>query len=300
MGLYSIKDLSQLTSIKTHTIRMWEKRYGILKPKRTETNNRYYCQSEVTLLSNIAFLTQNGFKIGKIAALTEDEVNNLAERTRQDRPGEEQIDRITIAIINFDALTIEETILKSFEDQGVYETFLHTLLPIAARLNLLLMTGKIRQVHIGHYFNLVKKIYISEASRIPANNDPDALHLVIYPYKSNKQFVSVAAINCGLRLHNIKCTELGQDCPVEDLTTVYATLKPDAFVTVIHDDIGAHQFLSVIGKIVSAIGNTPLYVVSSENLDTASRFPLSVRFFPNVNTLVEYSTSLKPAEIYQN
>lgn len=70
MGLYTIKDIAQLTSIKPHTIRMWEKRYGILQPKRSENNNRYYCQSEVSLLSKIAYLTQNGHKIGKLAKLS--------------------------------------------------------------------------------------------------------------------------------------------------------------------------------------------------------------------------------------
>ena len=39
---FSIKDLENLTGIKAHTIRIWEKRYNLLNPKRTETNIRYY------------------------------------------------------------------------------------------------------------------------------------------------------------------------------------------------------------------------------------------------------------------
>lgn len=39
---YSIKYLDSITGIKAHTIRIWEKRYNLLVPKRTKTNIRYY------------------------------------------------------------------------------------------------------------------------------------------------------------------------------------------------------------------------------------------------------------------
>ena len=33
MGEYKIKDLEQLTGVKAHTLRIWEKRYGIIAPQ---------------------------------------------------------------------------------------------------------------------------------------------------------------------------------------------------------------------------------------------------------------------------
>ena len=39
---FSIKDLENLSGIKAHTIRIWEKRYNLFQPKRTDTNIRYY------------------------------------------------------------------------------------------------------------------------------------------------------------------------------------------------------------------------------------------------------------------
>jgi DNA-binding transcriptional MerR regulator len=46
MAGYKIKDLEQLTGIKAHTIRMWEKRYGILNPDRSDTQIRNYNDDE--------------------------------------------------------------------------------------------------------------------------------------------------------------------------------------------------------------------------------------------------------------
>ena len=40
MAGYKIKDIEVLTGIKAHTLRIWEKRYGILDPTRTETQIR--------------------------------------------------------------------------------------------------------------------------------------------------------------------------------------------------------------------------------------------------------------------
>ncbi|MCK5171594.1 MAG: MerR family transcriptional regulator, partial [Bacteroidales bacterium] len=53
MARYSIKELENLSGIKAHTIRIWEKRYGILKPDRTDTNIRFYSDIELKRLLNI-------------------------------------------------------------------------------------------------------------------------------------------------------------------------------------------------------------------------------------------------------
>ena len=42
MQTYSIADLEKLSGIKSHTIRIWEKRYNIVSPERSDTNIRAY------------------------------------------------------------------------------------------------------------------------------------------------------------------------------------------------------------------------------------------------------------------
>ncbi|MEI8135959.1 MAG: MerR family transcriptional regulator, partial [Bacteroidota bacterium] len=68
---YSIKDLERLTGIKAHTLRIWEQRYEILRPERTETNIRYYSNSDLRRILNISLLNNNGYKISNIAKLSE-------------------------------------------------------------------------------------------------------------------------------------------------------------------------------------------------------------------------------------
>ena len=72
MAIYSIKDLETLSGIMAHTIRMWEQRYGLLKPSRTQTNIRYYTDEDLKHLLNVALLNKNGYKISKIAEMKHD------------------------------------------------------------------------------------------------------------------------------------------------------------------------------------------------------------------------------------
>lgn len=55
---YSIKDLEYLSGIKAHTIRIWEKRYHLLDPERSDTNIRFYSNEDVRRILNVAMLVK--------------------------------------------------------------------------------------------------------------------------------------------------------------------------------------------------------------------------------------------------
>ena len=74
MGKYSIKELEKLSGIKAHTIRIWEKRHRIIRPKRTETNIRLYSDDDLKKIINVALLNNHGVKISKIADLSPEQL----------------------------------------------------------------------------------------------------------------------------------------------------------------------------------------------------------------------------------
>ena len=108
---YSIKDLENFTQIKAHTIRIWEQRYGLLEPKRTKSNIRYYSENDLKKILNINLLYTSGFKISKIASLTESEIISEAKSrilvTALDKQSE--IDALTLLILDFKRSTALET-----------------------------------------------------------------------------------------------------------------------------------------------------------------------------------------------
>ena len=74
---FSIKNLENLSGIKAHTLRIWEKRYNLLSPERTNTNIRRYSLDSLRKLLNVTLLYNHGFKISKIASLNSDEIPKL-------------------------------------------------------------------------------------------------------------------------------------------------------------------------------------------------------------------------------
>ncbi len=107
---FSIKDLENLTGIKAHTIRIWEKRYNLLSPNRTDTNIRNYSLSSFQKLLNISYLNNNGIKISKIADLKEEEipikVREIASRSKVE---DHAINAFKMSMINFDQVLFYNT-----------------------------------------------------------------------------------------------------------------------------------------------------------------------------------------------
>src|SRR6188768_1208643 len=80
MSLYTIAQLSELSGIKAHTIRIWEKRYKLLEPERTDSNIRRYDDEQLRQLLNTVTLLENGVKISKIASYSQKQINELIEQ----------------------------------------------------------------------------------------------------------------------------------------------------------------------------------------------------------------------------
>ena len=75
METFSTSQIEVLTGISAHKLRIWERRYGFLKPMRTKTNIRFYSEEQLKKLLNVGILTRNGIRISKIDKMTNDEIH---------------------------------------------------------------------------------------------------------------------------------------------------------------------------------------------------------------------------------
>ncbi len=66
---YAIGAVSRLTGISTHTLRIWERRYGAVIAERTDSGRRVYSRRDVEKLGLLKILVDRGFSIGQIANL---------------------------------------------------------------------------------------------------------------------------------------------------------------------------------------------------------------------------------------
>ena len=135
MTLYSIKDLEYLSGIKAHTIRIWEKRYHLLEPLRTETNIRSYSDNDVRKILNVALLVKNGYKISNIAALDEPKLQSEVIRFSKNLGDpEKNIDQLLFCTVNLDAIGFEQLVDKIITELGFSKTIQQVIFPFFERI----------------------------------------------------------------------------------------------------------------------------------------------------------------------
>ena len=75
---YRVGMVSKLTGLSTHTLRMWEKRYAAVTPKRTEAGGRLYTDADVERLRLLHGLVERGHSIGGIATLPDVDLRHMS------------------------------------------------------------------------------------------------------------------------------------------------------------------------------------------------------------------------------
>jgi DNA-binding transcriptional MerR regulator/methylmalonyl-CoA mutase cobalamin-binding subunit len=86
---YQIGTVARVTGLSTHTIRVWERRYGVVTPARTPAGSRVYSEADVVKLRLLKRLTGEGHSIGRIAHLSVDDLRGMIGDERVGRVAEE-------------------------------------------------------------------------------------------------------------------------------------------------------------------------------------------------------------------
>ena len=158
VAVYSIRDLETLSGVKAHTIRMWEKRYGLLTPQRTDTNIRYYLDKDVKMLLNAALLNRHGYKISRIACMTQRQMHDaVLEITEKKVDRELHSDTLTLSMLDLDEEKFDAIIRQRIRDYGFKVTMMEVIFPFLNRLNVLWMTGSIMPVQENYIAGLIRQ-----------------------------------------------------------------------------------------------------------------------------------------------
>jgi DNA-binding transcriptional MerR regulator len=162
---YSIKDLENFCGIKAHTIRMWEKRYGILSPERSNSNIRSYSEEELKKLITISILNRNGLKISRIARLSDSEllreVNQYSsgdESTMMDfKPGE-----LIMSALRFSEEQFREALQPFIAEHGLEHAYIRVFYPLMQKARTLWLTDCLSRPQEQFIRHVIKSLIIAE------------------------------------------------------------------------------------------------------------------------------------------
>lgn len=234
MTLYSISDLEKLSGIKAHTIRIWEQRYELLKPKRTPSNIRYYEDKDLKILLNVVFLRKNGYKISKIAKMSEEDLARaLADIPNQEISYNVQLDAITLSMMEMDEQKFNSVLDSSIKQLGFEKTMLGVIYPFLERLSMLWLTGSVAHVQESFISNLIKQKLITATDQVKVTNSKQAKKIILYLPENERQELSLQLLHYLLKKRRIKVIYLGGDITLADISDAVSIVKPDYIFTMI-------------------------------------------------------------------
>lgn len=228
MSSYSIRDLEQLSGIKAHTIRIWEQRYNIIQPKRTDTNIRTYDDQDLKLILNISLLKDNGYKISEISKLSLEEISNeVLVISDQKLSYPDQIHALTISMIDLDEERFEKIISTNFLRFGFENTMTNIIYPFLSRIGTLWMTGSIGPAQEHFMTNLIRqKIIVAIDSQV-IKYRPDSKKFMLFLPEGELHEIGLLFASYIIRSHNHRVVYLGQTLPFTELMFAYDVHKPD-------------------------------------------------------------------------
>ena len=231
---YSIKDLEKLTGIKAHTIRIWEKRYNIVCPLRTDTNIRFYTDGDLKRLLNVSILNRNGFKISSIVRLTKEEIlNSVMETSITSMNFENQIENLVIAMLDMDENKFEKTLSNSILKLGFEETVSNIVYPFLEKIGILWQIGTINPAHEHFITNLIRHKLIIAIDTENNSLLPNHKTFVLFLPEGELHELSLLFYTYLIKKRGHRVIYLGQSLPVEDLHQITLVNRPDFLVTVI-------------------------------------------------------------------
>jgi len=231
--VFSIKDLENLSGIKAHTIRIWEKRYNVLQPMRTETNIRVYSLASLQKLLNITLLHNHGYKISKIAKFAPEKIPQLVkEITSNKNANHHAINAFKVATVNFDQAHFLSTYHALLFDKSFREVFYQVFIPLLEELGILWQTNTITPAQEHFISFLIKQKIILNTERIQAVEPiTDDRVFVLYLPLNEIHELGLMYINYELLMNGCKTVFLGESVPMEDLKDLHKHFDNIVFVS---------------------------------------------------------------------
>ncbi len=294
MSDYSIKDLEQLSGIKAHTLRIWEQRYNIINPKRTDTNIRTYDDQDLKLVLNIALLKDYDYKISEIAKMTIEEISQEV-MTISDRKlsNPDQIHALTISMIDLDEERFEKIMNTNIIQSGFENTMINIIYPFLSRIGTLWITGSIGPAQEHFMTNLIRqKVIVAIDGQVYKQDEQSRTFLLFCPEGETHEIGLLFAAYI-LKSRNHKVIYLGQSMPFNELDFIYNLHKPDFIFSAITSCPGQDEIQQYVFKLSKTFQECLILLTGYQVVGQDIECPENTKIINHARDLMDIATTRK-------
>ncbi|MCW3054724.1 MAG: transcriptional regulator, MerR family [Chthonomonadales bacterium] len=221
---HTIQKAAQLAGLTPHTIRAWERRYGVLTPERTPSNQRLYTDAEVEKLALLQKVVQSGHRIGQVAGLPLEELRGLVFAQPLSDGAEEEtvliekapvLEECLLAIERFDPEALEHALARAAARLGAAAMIDQVVVPLLEHLGAGWRDGNVR-IADEHIASTVLRTYLMRTLGSFQPPKPSPLLVVTTPTGQNHEFGALlAAVTATLQ--GWRVLYLGANLPADEI-----------------------------------------------------------------------------------
>lgn len=284
MAEYKIRDIEVLTGIRAHTIRIWEKRYGILVPSRTTTKIRTYSDEDVLLLLNIALLNRHGIKISRIAEMNDQEILNRAAEINLSGEADPEIGQLITALIGLDEHLFRATLSRLLQVHGTIETYQQYIIQFLERIGVMWQVGSINPAQEHFVANIVRQQLIAELEKLPVPKSREIKAVLFLPEHEWHE-IGLLLYQYFLRSQNISTLYLGQSLPYSSLLETIATVKPTCVLSAWVTAVDAKYIRNYFDRLLKDAPEITIIAGGFQVREHLNELPEGVKVFQSLNEL---------------
>jgi DNA-binding transcriptional MerR regulator len=289
LNRFSIKDIEILTGIKPHTIRIWEQRYGIIKPQRTATNIRYYTENDLKLMLNVSLLNKMGFKISKITCLKPNEIEHkVLSLVEQANDADINLSALLNCMVRLDEDTFEHLLNKYLETNGLETTMTRILFPFLYRIGLLWQTGSITPAYEHFFTNLVRQKIIAAIDKQVLTPLPDAKRFLLFLPPNEPHELGLLYAHYVIRQRGHRSVYMGLNLPIEHIICAHECCQPDFIVTTLTSCIKINAIEEFIVQISKTFSKSKILLSGAQAVNKSLHLPQNVQIISDFDDFIQY------------
>jgi MerR family transcriptional regulator, light-induced transcriptional regulator len=277
---YSISALEKLSGIKAHTIRIWEQRYKVLVPSRTDTNIRYYDDEQLKKLLNVVTLLQNGHRISKVSEMSKEEMHDkVGQIIEQSDKGEGTkqafINQLISAALTMDIFSFEMVFQRVRKSFNLEDTYIQVLQPLLVRVGLLWSKSKMNPAQEHFLSNLIRQKLMAAIDQLPLPKETKNRWLLFLP-PDEYHDIGLLFAHFLLRKYNNHVLYLGANVPEEDVHMVAEHFKPTHALLFVLKNMSVKNGNYILDSLQKKLPETKLFI--SGNKGYISKFQIDERY----------------------
>lgn len=291
MNSYPIHELEKLTGIKAHTIRIWEKRFGLITPMRSDTNRRRYSEQQVRKLLNVSTLLSRGMRISQIAALTDGEINasilsgSHSDYTHTVNGG--YVNDLVKCMLAYDEAGFEQVSAAVFLRYGFYEGVLTVIYPFLKQAGLLWSASEAAPAQEHFASNIIRRKILSAIDGLVPPSPEMPLFLLFLP-EGEWHEIGLLMAYYLVRAKGRRVVYLGQNLPTSQLNQAAKVLKPSFVLTFYTLLLPAAEIEARLGRLAEAAIGAKLLIAGSPTLIQGTNLPNGTVWLSQVEELTDY------------